>query len=196
MEELKSELKKIKKIFFYSLIAFVLIGGIAGLALASHQAFIEELVVGFVQDKADLFSPDGQILVWELFKNNLKAAFMSFGLGFIPFLFLPAFSLAINALVIGGVYVFVSSSMNLVSYILSLAPHGIFEIPAFLLAVSLGLSLCWNLTGRIFKKDLRPLGELLTGHIRVFVLLIIPLLLLAAFIESYLSPLFMGFLLG
>ncbi|NLY36876.1 MAG: stage II sporulation protein M [Tissierellia bacterium] len=194
--QLREGLREIQKTFIYSLVAFLAIAFFSGLALKKWEPFIQDFVQSFVEGKEDLFSIDGQLLALGLFKNNLKAAFYSFALGLIPFLFLPGFSIAINAVVIGAVYIFISSSLSVFTYILVLLPHGIFEIPAFLLAASSGIYFCRELTRKILRRPHGDVKQLLFRQAQVFVFLVVPLLVLAAFIESYISPLIMLRLMG
>lgn len=196
MKKLKYELKEVKTIFLYSLLAFLMIGFLSALILRNQQETIEDLMFKFIGSKGDLITASGEILVWELFKNNLKAALLSYGLGFIPFLFLPALSLVTNSLILGAAYVFTRPLMGAFSFVAALLPHGILEIPAFLLAVSLGLYFCGNLNKKILRRNHRSLRELVKGHLLIFILLITPLLMVAAIIESYISPVIMNFLIG
>ena len=115
--QLREGLKEIKKIFVHSLVAFLLIAILSGLALKKWEPFIQEFVNSFIESKEGLFSVDGQLLVVGLLKNNVRAAFYSFGLGVVPFLYLPGLSVGINAMVIGAVYIFISSTLSLFTYL-------------------------------------------------------------------------------
>lgn len=196
VSNLREGLREVKGTFVFSLFAFLFIAFISGMALRQWEVPIQEFVEGFVEGKGDLFSADGQLLALGLFKNNIKSAFYSLALGLIPFLYLPGFSIGVNALVIGAVYVFISSSLSVFTYILVLLPHGIFEIPAFLLAASSGLYLCREISRKILGRPHLDLRGLIYRQAQVFIFIVLPLLVLAAFIESYISPLFMMKLMG
>ena len=88
----------------------------------------------------------------------------------------PMFSAFIN----GGLLGWFAQEEGLVVF-LAISPHGIFEIPAFLLSASIGLRL-----GRevLKRKGERHLKEVLGDGLRVYLILILPLLLIAALIES------------
>lgn len=64
---------------------------------------------------------------------------------------------------------------------LAIVPHGIFEIPAFLLSAAIGLKL-----GReVFKRKAeRHLKKELKNGLRFFLAVVLPLLIIAALIES------------
>lgn len=90
----------------------------------------------------------------------------------------PMFSAFIN----GGLLGWFAQKEGLIVF-LAIVPHGIFELPAFLLSVAIGLRL-----GRevLKRKSERHLKKELGGGLKVFVILILPLLLIAALIESVL----------
>ena len=78
-------------------------------------------------------------------------------------------------------------------YFAALLPHGIFELPALILAAALGLFLCRQMTRRCRHDETAlPLPVCLTQIARVFLLLIAPLLAVAAVMEAYVTPLLIG----
>ena len=81
-------------------------------------------------------------------------------------------------------------------YAASLLPHGIFELPALILAFSMGLYICGHLTGRCRRDPAAlPLGACLGLAARLLVFLLLPLLILAALTEAYVTPLAAGLFL-
>lgn len=193
---LREGLKEVKATFIFCLAFFGVTAVISGLFLQQYQGFIQEFIQGFMEGKEQLFSADGRLLALELLKNNVKAALFSTMLGFIPFLYLSVFSLVINATLISAVYIFLGQSFSVFSYALMLLPHGIFEIPAFLLATAMGLFLCGELSRKILKKPHAPILPLLRRQANVFLFVVIPLLVIAAILEAYVSPLVMAKILG
>lgn len=118
-----------------------------------------------------------------IFNNNLIIAFLAILGGFI--FGLPTFFiLASNGFFIGLVFGVAAGEINLGLIILSLLPHGIFEIPAILFSLSAGFLLGQALFEFAFKKKEFRSKFIFSG--RVFVFLVFPLLFLAAFIESLL----------
>jgi stage II sporulation protein M len=71
---------------------------------------------------------------------------------------------------------------------MTIAPHGILELPAILLGTSIGLRLgtqAWRrLAGKADKTLLAELGD----GLRIYFTVIVPLLLVAAAIEVYVTP--------
>ena len=81
-------------------------------------------------------------------------------------------------------------------YAASLLPHGIFELPALILAFSMGLYICGHLTRRCRRDPAAlPLGACLGLAARLLVFLLLPLLILAALTEAYVTPLAAGLFL-
>jgi len=73
-------------------------------------------------------------------------------------------------------------------YVLGVLPHGIFELSALILSCALGLLICRTGTERILKKSDTPFFRRVLDCIRVFLTFSVPLLLVAALIETYVTP--------
>ncbi len=115
-----------------------------------------------------------------IFLNNSLTCFLDILLGPFAGIF-PIFSAFVN----GGIIGWFAQRQGL--YILiAIIPHGIFEIPAFLLSTAIGLKLGRELFRHSNERHL--LLELKRG-LRVYFILILPLLLAAAIIESLLITL-------
>ena len=69
-----------------------------------YPAPIERLIELFREQIADrgIVDAEGNFSALGLFLNNLQACALAMGYGFIPFLYLPAVSLGINAMMFGG----------------------------------------------------------------------------------------------
>ena len=84
----------------------------------------------FSQQMADagVVSESGSISVPALLWNNLRAMVLSVLYGFIPFIYLPALSLGVNALLLGlfAAY-FLNNGISMLAYLGGILPHGIFE---------------------------------------------------------------------
>lgn len=116
-----------------------------------------------------------------LFKNNVLASF--FGLVFGAFF--GVFSI-FNSMLNGFVVGFASSlsvAQSGISSLWRLIPHGIFELPALFISLGLGLRLGFF----IFTKDkIKEFNKRLKGSLKVFLYVVVPLLFIAAIIESLL----------
>lgn len=168
-----------------ALLVLVVLSYIAGRLFpeipATVLTYFNEVVAdsGIVRD-------DGSFSALALFGNNLRAMVLSTLYGFIPFLYLPALSMGVNAILLG----MVASSVNGQWLLLAagILPHGIFELPALCLSLAAGLCLCQNINRYIRKNEKGIMKPLLLNILRVTGLVVIPLLVVAAIMESYVTP--------
>ena len=169
------------------------IGGFALYSAAPEQA--EEIINYFAEvvDQAGVISEEGGIRLFPLMFNNWRAMLFCILFGFIPFLFVPISAAISNAAIMGvlaGHYYHTGQSMAM--FFASILPHGIFEIPALILSVSLGTILCIYVVLALFRhKKAIPMLDLLTNILRTLLLVIFPLIVISAVIETYITPLIM-----
>ncbi|HIZ78071.1 MAG TPA: stage II sporulation protein M [Firmicutes bacterium] len=122
-----------------------------------------------------------------IFLNNLRANGLIAFSGLLPFIFMPLFYLLVNCFAIGAFCItFLEQGIGLGLLLAGLLPHGIVEIPTMIVAASLGVSLCIQLIRRIIHET--PILPMLADTIRTYLLLILPLVLIAALIEAYITP--------
>ena len=103
-----------------------------------------------------------------------------FGIGPIIFLF-------INGFVLGNLIAFASTKVSIFKIGLAIVPHGIFEVPAVIIATSYGL--WWGVKNyRKFRyKD--SFKDNFALPMKKYINVVIPLLLIGAFVETYITPL-------
>ncbi len=124
---------------------------------------------------------------WQMFlfilENNTVIAFLAFLTGII--FGLPTFFVLVsNSFIIGLILAVASQEMSILMIASSLVPHGIFEIPAILLALSLGFFIGDSFFGFLFKK--KEFKKDFIFSFKVFFILVAPLLFIAALVESFL----------
>jgi len=169
---------------------------IIGYALGYVKPNIAEGVVDLFADYVvDLGAVDvnNTQLFSILLSNNFTAAFSSMACGVVPFLYFPAFSLGTNALMIGlfAAY-YQNTGFGLASYFAGIVPHGIFEMSALCISCACGLWICENLTGRLRKEENTvPFKQSIHDSFAVFFRLVILLLIVAAAIETFVTPIVM-----
>ena len=178
----------------------MLIAGAAGFAMGFFYPDIVEATLEYfasIVEEAGIMNEDGSISVFALLFNNWWAMLISAAYGFIPFIFLPMVSLISNGLILGVfAAMYVSSGYGILAYIAGILPHGIFELPALVLSIACGVYLCLNMNRRILGSDKKiPMVELLSDLLRVLLLLVAPMVVAAAFIECYITPLLLGLFL-
>ena len=156
--------------------------GISGLP-AEDIAALEEMV--------DLLEalPQSFVLVL-IFLKNVTALLVS--LVFSPlFCLLPVMALLINGWVLGIVSASVMREQSLGFLLAGLLPHGIFELPAFIMGEAVALSVGTAVMLAPFKEEARnQLLPNLKRNLR-YLAIALALLLPAAIIETYVTPLFL-----
>lgn len=206
MSELREHLSLLKKFLhsdfrkgFLWCTMTMLLSILAGFALYQASPDVaNELIDRFnelVEQAGVLDAETGTISVFALLRNNWTAMLAVILYGFIPFICFPVFSLFSNGLLIGvlaGLYQ-QSEELTMTMYFAGILPHGIFEFPALLLAVSCGMYLCRNMGYAFLRTPKRPsIPEVVSDLLRVLLFLIAPLNVAAAFIEAYLTPMIMA----
>lgn len=152
-------------------------GLIAGLSGPEHFDFLQKAVDQLSARFRDL-GPLAFIL--RIFLNNLVATYLVSCL-IVLFGVVPAFSAAVNGLLVGWVLA-MTPDLGIVDAFAGLAPHGVFELPAVAIAWGIGI---WRGIGyRISKRY--PGGRLQRWRAanRVFFMVVVPLLLAAAIVEG------------
>ena len=161
--------------------------------------FIFSLMMGYalggnmngnaLQDLLGTFPDINSMTLPELFafiaaNNTFKSLLFMFGglLGGV----LPLFFVIFNGFTVGWVAYDVGTTQGLGYVIAGLAPHGVVEIPAILLAMAMGMSI-----GYTMLNSLRGQGNVvkeLKNAFGFFVTRVYPLLILAALIEVIVTP--------
>ena len=143
-----------------------------------------------VMQEAGVVSETGSISVLDLLLNNWIAILQCTLYGFIPFLFLPVVILFSNAYLIGltGAY-YQIHQVPMSAFFAGIIPHGIFELPALVLAAAMGFTICLTLVKKVLHVPGTPLmRDLVSDVLRVLLMVVLPLLVCAAVAEAFLTP--------
>jgi stage II sporulation protein M len=105
-------------------------------------------------------------------------------LGLFPVIFLLA-----NGAALGFVLSASMRSRGVLTALLAILPHGIFELPAILLATSMGLLLGGCAIKKLFRPGEISISSELALALRFFVRIVVPLLVIAALVEAFLTSL-------
>jgi stage II sporulation protein M len=119
----------------------------------------------------------------KIFLNNYISTLLTLLLGLL-FGIGPVIFLIINGYTIGNLISFASSKVSIYIIGLAIIPHGIFEVPAVLIAASYGL---WCENSKFRYKD--SFLDDFPLPIKRYINIVIPLLLIGAFVEAYITPL-------
>jgi len=138
--------------------------------------FIEQFVKQVVSETEGLGF--FQLFIF-IFENNLKTSFIGMIFGVI-FGIVPVIFALFNGYVLGYVMGKASGSLG-AGVFLKILPHGVFEIPALILSLSAGLRIGFSY---FYKKKKRGFMETVSNSLKLFLFVILPLLLIAAFIET------------
>jgi uncharacterized membrane protein SpoIIM required for sporulation len=143
---------------------------------ADSLVALQQAASGLAEKFADKHGP---AFVFTLFLHNLTATYITMCLvtlwGLVPIL-----SATVNGLLLGWIVV-TALDASLVDAAVMLVPHGLFEWPAMVIAWGVGL---WRGVGHRFTIAPGSYGQRWKRSNRVFVLVVAPLLLVAAVIEG------------
>ncbi len=182
-----SEQFDFKKYFSLALLLFFMSAFMGYIFASENQELAKEKIKEIISEfkKIKEFSP--LFLFIFIFLNNsiksLVAALLGIAFGLVPFYFVT-----VNGFIVGLAVSLKSKEIGLGKTLLYLIPHGLLEIPAILLASSYGFWLGALLIRKIVKKDVNLKMSVKTVVINC-VKIVFPILLVAALIEVYLTPL-------
>ena len=158
---------------------------------------LRELLAGQVLplfSNLDVSNDNGGFSALALFFNNVRACSVTMVYGLLPYVQLSALALGANAMVIGVLAAYcLTAGTPALAFFLGLLPHGIFELPALVLAFAMGLYVCDQLTRRCrHDESALPLWDCVTLLSWLLLLVLIPLLAVAAVMEAYVTPLLLS----
>ncbi len=121
----------------------------------------------------------------KLFLNNFETCILLF-LGGASFGILTIFIMSLNGIVIGAIMEIIHQDHSWAFIAAALIPHGIFEIPAFIIAGALGILLAQSLISEWYGgADTAGEARRLA---RIFLLYVLPLVVIAACVEAFITP--------
>jgi len=182
-----SEYLQSLKNFITFCIQLFFVSTIAGIYIAINHTKETQEVLKFV---SEMFSPavnySQSELFFFIFQNNVIALFISlvesivFGISSIAMIIA-------NGVIIGVFAVLVADKTSILHFILGILPHGIFELPAAIITSSMGMRIGSAVISKIMKKKVSIAYEIYNA-IKCYILIVVPLLLVAAFVEAFITP--------
>lgn len=97
---------------------------------------------------------------------------------------IPTLAIGVNGFVLGVVYRQTAELIGYSKAALKVLPHGVFELPALLLAASYGLWLGVTVVRRIRGRESTPIRFHIEHSFRRYFAIVFPLLIIAAAIET------------
>ncbi|MDD1675848.1 MAG: stage II sporulation protein M [Methanomicrobiales archaeon] len=168
-------------------VAAFVIALILGFTVVVLYADVGTALMTFLRNEvfADVGDGGPLTLFIKIFLNNLEACVLLF-LGGASLGIVTLIIISLNGMVIGGVVALIGGERGPLFMAAALLPHGIFEIPAFLISGALGLSLGWALWDEFRGQgDAAAVGGILG---MTFLRVVFPLVLVAAVIEVFITP--------
>lgn len=178
-------------------ILIMVIGALAGFLFARAEsgaasALLRKLADPLTRLAEKLASRPSLYRAAYIFMNNVRASLL-IALGGLVLGFIPPLILFANGMLIGllGAELTAKGALTPLGFITSLAPHGIFELPAIWLAAMIGL----RLGKEVWTAVLTGEGRLKHVASQAFTLLplVLALLIIAAGLEVYVTPLLMRY---
>jgi stage II sporulation protein M len=177
-------IKDSKRFILITFFIFLILCFIGFLIPAPEQ--VSQQILKYIEELLEKTKDMGLFeLMWFIFWNNLKVSF----LGMISGVFLgiiPLFFAITNGYIIGFVSFLVANENGFLN-LWRLLPHGIFELPAVFISLGLGVKIGMF---PFCKQKVKTLKYNLKESFRVLFFIVIPLLIIAAIIESSLIFLF------
>ena len=172
-------------------IGLLAIGGALGVLIPKTETPLSESpLFEILSPYVELYKPYEFSTVLFLFAKNSLTVFLAFFLSPALLIF-PIMILVLNGFMTG----FIASVLPIDLALKALAPHGIFELPALVLAAAGGLcfgtGVIRKIVRRIRGKDYEVTHDFRRG-LRLFIISLV-LLFVAAIMETYVTPFIVGF---
>jgi stage II sporulation protein M len=146
----------------------------------------ENLMALFQKEVAGQMSGENPLdMCGKLFANNLEACILLL-LGGASFGIFTIFIMSLNGIVIGAIMEIVHQDHSAVFVAAAIVPHGIFEIPAFIISGALGIMLAQSLVSEWYGSGDAAADA--QRYARIFLLYVIPLVAIAATVEAFITP--------
>ncbi len=185
----------VRFIWPYAIImAFVFFGAlVAGYSsAASFPSMADALRESFSSRFQSIMTMSPLFIMLAIFLNNAFVSLLFLVLG-LALGILPVVFIAFNGYLVGVIAYLAAQERGPLFILLALLPHGILELPMVFLAAGIGLRLGHQVFSALIGKPTRIKREFKDGLIFYF-RWILPLLLVAAIIETFITPLILSFI--
>ncbi len=152
---------------------------------ATSPSFTDQTISGFKDEVGPLKQISALQLMLSIFENNVIKCFLvvvlGLALGIAPLLFMMA-----NGIVIGIVVGATLTKTGLLYVLVGIVPHGIIEMPMVFLSAAIGLKLGFDVIRALVQRKVHLWRDVREGLL-IFIFWVAPLLLLAAFMETFVT---------
>ena len=173
------------KNYIYAIVFIFLFSALIGFLFSNElDAKFRPLIQNIVSNTEDLNAIE---LIFYILQNNLQSAILAIIFGIVIGI-LPIVNAMTNGALIGYVLALTANAIGFSSW-WRLLPHGIFELPAIIIALGLGTKLGFTFFAKTKNKK-QEFVRRWYNSMNVALLVIIPLLIIAAFVEGLLIAVF------
>jgi len=183
----------IKYYFVFNTCLFALAITAGYITAYSNPEMVEGLIAQFEESYGWLAYESHIKIMLFIFFNNTMASFLAMVMGIFLGIW-PILFILFNGVLIGAICFEVIDRLGVIVVLFGLIPHGIIEIPMILLSASIGLRLGILLAQKIFKKIEINIRQEVMNAVIFFVSIIVPLLFVAALIETYVTSFILNFM--
>ncbi|HMK45390.1 MAG TPA: stage II sporulation protein M [Methanocella sp.] len=181
--------------YIYIILGLWIFSTFIGIVMAIAMPQESGNFVGRISDQMKpLLSESTFTMMINIFLNNSRACAMEVvlgpGLGIVTLLIV-----FVNGLAMGLVLVMAMAKSGPLITLAALLPHGIIEVPVVIVSAAIGLRFGYCVLMALIRQPVDLVKEAIEG-ISVFVFWLIPLLFVAAFVESYVTMNIVLFLTG
>ena len=185
LKEAKQYLYGLKKYIMFSSYIFT-ISVFGGYLIAQNYPEETQLLI---EEISSMFLSGEEVTSWQIFlfifENNVSKLFILLLLGAFAGL-IPILSVFANGLLLGIFAQVVSEEISWTFFFLGILPHGIIEIPVLIISSAIGIRIGKVAIFRLFSKKESLLKELFKA-LKFFILVLVPLIFIAALIEAFLT---------
>jgi stage II sporulation protein M len=161
---------------------------------ANFPDIANTLMEGFSSRFGPLLEKAPLEIMLAIFLNNAFVSLVSLVLG-LALGILPILFVAFNGYLVGVISYIVAQQKGMLFISLALLPHGVVELPMVFLSASIGLRLGHQVFSALLGRPTEIKREFKEG-ISFYFHWIVPLLLIAAIIETFVTPLIMSLVSG
>jgi len=160
------------------------ISAYVGYTAAQLNPGIDESLRKFFEGFRDYMS-NPVILMLIIFANNAGKGLIAMLAGFFFGIF-PVLFISLNGYIVGIVISLRQPEWGVQGVLMAILPHGILEIPAIIIACSYGVWLGYRFYRSLFTGE--TFKPYLMHALRVYLKVIVPILLIAAAVEAFITP--------
>ncbi|OVE83611.1 stage II sporulation protein M [Natronolimnobius baerhuensis] len=169
-------------------------GTLIGVALLAAGFDLLEMVAELIEEFEEELFPEADEETGELeltatffIVNNTQAFLMAIA-GALTVGLLTAFVMIFNGVILGNIGASAANEIGIDFIIIGIAPHGIFELPAIFIAGGVGFQIVYRFGQRLVGSREQFFTKPYVARTVAFVLFAWLLLVLAAFVEAYVTP--------